>query len=351
VDHSHAHGDEELARIVGREIIDGGVASSAAVGIASHREIRSAEVLAHDVVAPAVFDLASLSKPLTAVAIARAVADGRLAFATRVGEVLPEARDLPASGCTIAELLSHRAGLPAWGALYRRDPWAERVPISLAPDEEPSLESILRRAASRVGHVGAEIYSDIGYVLLGAIVERVTGARLATLWRSLTGIGGAPRDNARTPPTEIVDWRGTVRGVVHDENAAMIERAGGSPGHAGAFATIDEVLGFALRYLDTLAGRDAMLPQKLAEQLIDPIAGGTHTLGWDLRSGASPSSGAHFGPRTFGHLGFTGTSLWIDPEAEVAIALLTNRTYPARDNARIRAARPRVHDAVWAARR
>jgi CubicO group peptidase (beta-lactamase class C family) len=198
-----------------------------------------------------------------------------------------------------------------------------------------------------VERVGDEVYSDIGYVLLGAIAERVTTARLFDRVRALTGIGGAEGDVERTPPTEVVGWRGTVRGEVHDENAAMILRAGGSPGHAGAFATVTEVLAFATRYLDALT-RGGMLPSSWAARLIEPIDGGTHSLGWDLRSGPAPSSGMHFGPRTFGHLGFTGTSLWIDPDAHVSIALLTNRTFPSRENVGIRAARPRVHDAVFA---
>ncbi len=340
--HPHAHGDQRLADIARREVLDAGVASSAAVGVATRDGVLSAEVLAADVVSPAVFDLASLTKPLTAIAVARAVADGRLELETTVGEVLTEVADLPASDRTIAELLAHRGGLPAWGALYRSDPWGVKVPASLAPDEEPALSSILRRAASTVGPRGVEVYSDIGYVLLGAIVEQVSGARLAEQWRAHTGIGDARGvDVARTPPTEIVAWRGEVRGEVHDENAMMIERAGGSPGHAGAFATIHEVLSFAVSYLAALSAGDAM-----ARKLIEPLAGGSHALGWDLRSGPAPSSGALLGPRTFGHLGFTGTSIWIDPDAGIAVALLTNRTYPSRDNVRIRAARPRVHDAV-----
>jgi len=338
-DYPHAHGDEALATILRREIVDANVASSAAVGVVSHDGIRAAEVLAPDVAYPASFDLASVTKPLTAIAIARAVADGRLSFDTKVGEVMRELAAEPAAERTIGELLSHRAGLPAWGALYRADPWAAKVPTSLPPDEEPALDAILRRAASRVGHVGEEVYSDIGYVLLGAIVERVTGERLADRWRALTGIGDTAA-HAHAPPTEDVPWRGVVRGEVHDENAAMIRLAGGSPGHAGAFATVHEVLLFASRVLDSL-DRDP-----IAARLIEPIAGGTHSLGWDLRSSDSPSSGAHFGPRTFGHLGFTGTSVWIDPDARLAVALLTNRTYPTRGNLAIRSARPRVHDAV-----
>jgi serine-type D-Ala-D-Ala carboxypeptidase len=341
--HPHAHGDRRLVDIMRREIIDADVATSAAVSVASRDGVVAAELLAADVTAEAVFDLASLTKPLTAIAIARAVADGRLSFDTTVGEVLSEVAELPAADRTIAELLAHRGGLPAWGALYRRDPWAEKIPASLAPDEDLSLAAIVARAASNVGPRGPEIYSDIGYVLLGAIADRVDGRRLADQWRAFTEIGDARGvDPSRTPPTEVIAWRGTVRGEVHDENAIMIERAGGSPGHAGAFATIHEVLQLAVRYLGWLRDGD-----ELAAKLIEPIAGGSHALGWDLRSGANPSSGAHFGPRTFGHLGFTGTSIWIDPDAELAIVLLTNRTFPTRDNVRIRAARPRVHDALF----
>lgn len=353
--HPHAHGDERLADVLRREVIDAGVASSAAVGVATRDSVVAAEVLAGDVEAPAVFDLASLTKPLTALAIARAVADGRLTLETTVAEVLTEVAELPAADRTLAELLAHRGGLPAWGALYRREPWAVKAPASLPPDEEPDRAAMLRRAASAVGARGVEVYSDIGYVLLGAIAERVGGARLAEQWREVAGIGDARGvDVARTPPTEIVAWRGEVRGEVHDENAAMLERAGGSPGHAGAFATLDEVLRFAGSYLRTLAADSARAPSAgdaMAAKLIEPIAGGTHALGWDLRSGAAPSSGTLLGPRTFGHLGFTGTSIWIDPDAELAVVLLTNRTYPSRDNVRIRAARPRVHDAVLTALR
>lgn len=341
--HPHAHGDQRLAQMLQREILDAGVATSAAVGFAQRQgeayALATAEVLAPDVQADALFDLASLTKPLTATSLLCAVADGRLSLDAGVAEVLPEVGMTPVAERTVRELLAHRGGLPAWGALYRRDPWAEKTPQSLAPEEEPSMEAILARAAAATTSSRAETYSDIGYVLLGAIAERVAAPALFPLPdRALV---------ARMPPTEVVEWRGIVRGEVHDENAAMIVRAGGRPGHAGAFATVSEVLAFAVRYLDALRGRDAFLPVELAREMIAEIAGGTHTLGWDLRSGAQPASGARFGPRTFGHLGFTGTSIWIDPDAEVAAVLLTNRTYPTRENLRIRAARPRVHDQLW----
>ena len=348
--HPHAHGDDRLARILRREILEASVATSAALGFAQRRgdrfELTTAEVLAADVEAPALFDLASLTKPLTAIALASAVADGRLTFDARIDEVLPEVRSTAVSARSVRELLAHRGGLPGWGALYRRDPWAAKAPASLAPDEEPSMAAIVARAAASATSSRAELYSDVGYVLLGEAASRLGSTPLLSLRdrpdRSLM---------ARMPPTEIVEWRGCVRGEVHDENAAMIVRAGGTPGHAGAFGSIDEVLALGARFLDALAGRDPWLPRALAEELIREVQGGTHTLGWDLRSGANPSSGLRFGPRTFGHLGFTGTSIWIDPDAEVVAVLLTNRTFPTRENVRIRAARPRVHDQLWDALR
>lgn len=333
--HPHAHGDDRLIAILREEILDAGVATSAALGVLDRGAIATAELLADDVEADALFDLASLTKPLTALSLLRAVGEGRIALEMRVDEALSEVRGTNVADRTLAELLAHRAGLPAWGALYRRDPWAVKVPSSLSPDEDVSMDRMLARAASSATPPRGEVYSDIGYVLLGAVAERVATPLIPDRDASFV---------ARMPPTEIVAWRGVVRGEVHDENAAMIVRAGHRPGHAGAFATVGEVLGVARRVLDTLHDRDALIPGELARRMIRPIPGGTHVLGWDLRSGDAPSSGALFGPRTFGHLGFTGTSVWIDPDDEKIVVLLTNRTYPSRDNVRIRAARPRVHD-------
>ena len=348
-----------LERLLRREVLEAGVATCAAVAWARLSDggglVAVGEVAEASVSMPAVYDLASLTKPVTATAIARAVAEGSLSFDDQVGALLPELATSAASSATIRQLMSHRAGLPAWGVLYREDPWGVGAPRSVAPDGSACTRSdMLRRAASRRSEEARELYSDLGYVLLGEIVTRVTGRSLAHFWAEL-GLSDAPTRRAldpavvaRMPPTELVDWRGAVRGEVHDENAAMLERAGGTPGHAGAFGSVLDVATFGLRVLRALSGHEPWLPADVAARMIEPLRGGSHTLGWDLRSGTSPSSGARFGPRTFGHLGFTGTSLWVDPDASVVAVLLTNRTWPSRDNVGIRAARPRVHDALWA---
>lgn len=348
--------DVRLDVLLQREIVDRGVAESAAVAWVRDGCVSLGEVAGPNVRSPLVFDLASVTKPLTATVIARLVAAGRLSLSSSVGEILPELSTSAVAGARIDELLAHRAGLPAWGVLYRDDPWALSAPRSVAPEGSPEMltrETMLARAASRRGPPGAEVYSDIGYVLLGEIATRALGRPLASAWAELgcadarTRRAADPNVVDHMPEAERVDWRGVVRGEVHDENAAMLERAGGSPGHAGAFGSALEVATFAMRFLAALEGDDALLPPDLARAMIEPRAGGTHTLGWDLRSGASPSSGARFGARTFGHLGFTGTSVWIDPDARAIAVLLTNRTWPTRDNLAIRAARPRVHDALW----
>ncbi|MEO7093677.1 MAG: serine hydrolase, partial [Polyangiales bacterium] len=137
----------------------------------------------------------------------------------------------------------------------------------------------------------------------------------------------------------------------HDENAFMLERAGGHPGHAGAFGTAEEVARVAMRFVDLLRSPSdhatSWIPPALAEEMIAPRPAGSHLLGWDGVTRGASSSGTRFGPRSFGHLGYTGTSVWADPDAGAVAVLLTNRTYPSRDNVGIRAARPRVHDALW----
>ena len=108
-----------------------------------------------------------------------------------------------------------------------------------------------------------------------------------------------------------------------------------------------------MKFVDLVArpaslGPSPLLPAALAREMIAPFAVGSHRLGWDGVTAGASSAGRRFGPRSFGHLGFTGTSVWADPDACVVVALLTNRTFPSRENMAIRAARPRVHDALWA---
>jgi CubicO group peptidase (beta-lactamase class C family) len=148
-------------------------------------------------------------------------------------------------------------------------------------------------------------------------------------------------------PTEVVPARGgCLRGVVHDENAWALSGHGCS-GHAGLFGTVSAVLGFGVALLEAHAGHSAWLAREALEPLIRRRPGGSLRAGFDGKSEGASSAGTSAGPDTFGHLGFTGTSLWCDPGAGIVSVLLSNRVHPTRDNARIRAARPLVHDALF----
>ena len=217
----------------------------------------------------------------------------------------------------------------------------------------------------------APVYSDLSYILAGEalVIERGAtdvGSALAELVvtplglteslgsaRSLGALGDAVRFAERVVPTEVVPWRGgEVRGLVHDENAFAL-RGAGACGHAGVFGTVRAVLSFGVATLEAITrGRGPLAIEgddDDLEWLVRPRAGGSLRAGFDGKSeGGGSTAGERAGPRTFGHLGFTGTSMWIDPDAEAVVVLLTNRVHPTRDNAAIRAARPRAHDALFA---
>jgi CubicO group peptidase (beta-lactamase class C family) len=138
-----------------------------------------------------------------------------------------------------------------------------------------------------------------------------------------------------------------VHGVVHDENAWVLAGLG-MAGHAGAFGDLWSVVGLGMAILDARSDRrDAWLTAAELAPLVRARPGGSERAGFDGRSGESPTSGRHFGPETFGHLGFTGTSLWVDPERELVGVLLTNRVYLGRGSEGIRAARPAAYDRIY----
>jgi CubicO group peptidase (beta-lactamase class C family) len=323
-----------------------------------------------------IFDLASVTKPLTALALARLERAGRLRRDEPLAAVLPELAATQSAGVPLDLLLAHRAGLDGHRPLY----------APLLSGSRPDLAEALAEAANaRRGdcpgdppHSGfPPIYSDLGYLLLGVALARRSGADLDEIVaREVTGpldlSENAGRDSAfagpsgiasarrlrsadpsfddRVAPTEDVAFRGgVVRGEVHDENAWALA-GDASAGHAGLFGDALSVARLGVAILEALAGerRGWLSPDDLAP-LVRPRPGGSLLAGFDSKSGASPSSGRRFGPATFGHLGFTGTSLWIDPEAQLVGVLLTNRVHPTRATDAIRRARPAAYDALAAA--
>jgi CubicO group peptidase (beta-lactamase class C family) len=330
---------------VARLVESSGAASECAAGWAK----RTAEDSRGAIGGRTVFDLASVTKPMTAVAFLRA----GIPRATPLGALLEEARGTPSEHVPVELFLAHRAGLLDHMPLYL--PIVGGVPID--PRETLRAAAAGRREEAKGAPPPegfAPVYSDLGYALVGEALARATGARDAgeAIERLVvaplglddelgTARGLAARGIdvvAHAAPTEEVPWRGgVVRGRVHDENAFALTGDGGS-GHAGMFGTVRAVLDFGIHVLKHLDEY---------EWLVAPRPGGTLRAGFDGKSETGSSAGSICGPRTFGHLGFTGTSMWIDPDAETVVALLTNRVHPTRSNTLIRDARPRAHDALF----
>ncbi len=306
-----------------------------------------------------IFDLASVTKPFVAAGLARLFRCELITPDTPLGVLLREAQGTASANVPLELLLAHRAGLEGHRPLY--------APLEQgrALHRFSSLaEAAGARKADCLGapeqHGFAPTYSDLGYLLLGeamsracrlpldAVVQRETAVPLGVDVRSARQWMTGPAQPLQIAPTEVIGWRGgTICGRVHDENAWAL-CGDGICGHAGLFGRAREVARFGASLLDALADRCGhwLAPQDL-DRLIRPRHGGTLRAGFDGKSDNQSSAGALCSAQAFGHLGFTGTSLWIDPEQRIVVVLLSNRVYPTRNNDAIKQARPDVHDALW----
>jgi CubicO group peptidase (beta-lactamase class C family) len=306
------------------------------------------------------FDLASVTKPFVATLLARLASQQGPAMDTPLGELLDEARGSASNDVPLELLLSHRSGLEAHRPLFQ-------VLIGRRGVDRSALfaEAADARRGDCTGPPPpdgfAPVYSDLGYLLLGEALARAHATPLDRLVEreivvplgldaapSRGWLGRDPTFPERVAPTEHVAWRGgELVGVVHDENAWALGGHGLS-GHAGLFATAGSLARFGAALVDALAGRRSRwLAADAAAELVRERPGGTLRAGFDGLSPEGSSAGGICGPSTFGHLGFTGTSLWCDPDAGAVAVLLTNRVNPTREHTAIRAARPRVHDALF----
>lgn len=322
--------------------------------------------LTHDPASPPVtpetpFDAASVTKPIVALTVARLERRGVLSRRERLADLVPEARGTASADVPLDLFLAHRAGLEAHIRLF--EPLLTGGVVARGASLAAAAD---RRRAECAGAPPAEgfapVYSDMGYLLVGAAIEARTGralddvvdeALLAPLGLT-TEIASARRwrardatFDARVAPTEEVAFRGgVVRGVVHDENAFAISGDGLS-GHAGLFATARAICRVGEAVLDALRGESDLFTPSDLEETLRRRPGGSHRAGFDGRSGAEPASGTRSSEETFGHLGFTGTSLWIDPRAGFVGVLLSNRVFPTREHIAIRKARPAAYDAMF----
>jgi len=296
-----------------------------------------------------VFDIASVTKAVAATTMAMILFErGWLKLEAPVAQLLPEFVSLSPphqrpkrEAVTVRMLLAHSSGLPAYEKLFE-----------YAHDRKQLLRAAMTTPLASAPGTRAD-YSDIGFILLGEILERIAGEPLDQFaQREIFDRLGMARTwfipplelRQQIPPTEDdrTFRKRIIQGEVNDENAWVM---GGISGHAGVFASAPDLALFAECLLN--GGTPLLKPATTAlfTRREESPHGTSRALGWDTPSQPS-SSGTQFSASSYGHLGFTGTSLWIDPKRHLSVTLLTNRTWPDRRSQRIKEIRPLVHDAI-----
>lgn len=297
-----------------------------------------------EVQADTIFDLASVTKAVATTTMAMILYErGELELEATLCHVLPQicGTDARRRDITFRMLLAHSSGLPGYVRLF--DVAKTRDALIAAALDTPLIAAPGTQA----------VYSDIGFLILGEALARIADEPLdrfcqreifGPLGMSRTGFLPPQEGRKMVPPTEDDQTfrKRIIKGEVQDENASVM---GGVAGHAGLFAPAEDVATFAHCLLN--GGRPILRPETVAlfTRPEDSPAGTSRTLGWDTPSRPS-QSGTMFSPRSFGHLGYAGTSLWIDPERQISTTLLTNRTWPDRKSQAIKEIRPAFHDAV-----
>lgn len=299
-----------------------------------------------------IFDLASLTKVVaTTPAIMLLYEQGKIELDAPLAAYIPEFGSAGKDSVTVRQILTHTSGLKPFysfeqmGLITRKEiiDFIARDSLIYEPDTDYR-------------------YSDLGMIMLAVAVERISGqsfdaflrenlyeplGMLSTGFRAAGGLGTSPE----IVPTEVdTAFRGgLVQGEVHDERAWML---GGTAGHAGLFSNAEDLARYATMFANNgeFNGRRIFLPETVAlfTTRLENTLDHTRAIGWDTKTMTGYSTaGSLFGPRSFGHTGFTGTSMWIDPDAQVFVILLTNRVYPTRSNYKISGIRPRVADVVF----
>lgn len=299
-----------------------------------------------------VFDLASLTKPLaTALAVMVLVQQNKVGLDQNLSDVLPAFKKDAKASIKIKHLLYHNSGLADYKAFYKK---IEYLPLK---ERKAALRTLLVEEPL-VHPVGSRVvYSDIGFMILEWLIEEICGKRLdhfvSEMIYNPLGLDNLFFIDLQAAPkpvvfaaTEQCHWRQQIQsGQVHDENAYV---AGGVQGHAGLFGTATDVHSLLSHLLAAYHGRPStqIFQPDMVRLFFRRSAGGDKALGFDTPSLSGSSSGRFFSHNSVGHLGFTGTSFWIDLDRSIIVILLTNRVHPTRDNEAIKAFRPVLHDAV-----
>lgn len=315
-----------------------------------------------------IFDLASLTKPIaTTTAVMLLVKDGLVDLDDPVAKLLPSFGERDKEAVTVRHLLTHSAGLKPWRGFHelliqKERKTGERV-LGTPEGREWILDRILR--SGLVHDPGeAAVYGDLDFIALGALVEEVSKQPFDAFCSErifeplgmnetrflplpVDGSSGVPEPlRRRIAATENCAWRDRILwGEVHDPNASAM---GGVAGHAGLFAPADDVMTFARAFLDGWHGRSEFFPQEWVRTFCTRQRmpeDSDWALGWDTPTKGASSSGEHFSQNSVGHLGFTGTSLWIDLDREAIVVMLTNRVHLVAKRSRFDL-RPKVHDFI-----
>jgi CubicO group peptidase (beta-lactamase class C family) len=329
------------------------------------------------------FDVASLTKVMATTSLAALLqAEGRLKLDAPVAEHLPAFAVNGKGAVTLRQLLVHSSGLPAWRPYFELAAHDElAMPAFHPPEQRPQgrplgwalvrsrrlVEQAVQEEALEAKPGQRALYCDSGFMALGWVLEAICGASLAALCRrrifdplgmadtffiddTEPEAAAALRRGRSFVATERCVHRQEINcGAVNDDNAWA---AGGVAGHAGLFSTAPDVARLGQAWLDALHGRGGLFAPAVARAFAtrdETVPGSTRAIGWDTPSAEGSSFGTRLGRGArgaIGHLGFTGTSLWLDVDRELVCVLLTNRCHPSRDNQKIRAFRPRFHDAV-----
>ena len=292
-----------------------------------------------------IFDLASVTKVVATTTAAMICYDRKLfSLDDKVIKYIPEFGVNGKENITIKNLLLHNAGLPAWKKFYGRNLKYDDVIKEIYSSE---LEY-------KTGE--KTVYSDLGIITLGKVIEKVTNKSLDKFCEDeifkpleMNTTFYNPKDSLKKlcAPTETDNyWRmKTLQGEVHDETSAMLN---GVAGHAGLFSTAEDIA----KLMSVLMNKGTYNNEQFIKQSTVELftkrysEESTRALGWDTKSDSGSSAGIYFSKNSFGHTGYTGTSIWADPDRNLFVVFLTNRVYPIRENTKIQKVRPQLHNAV-----
>ncbi|NNJ54336.1 MAG: beta-lactamase family protein [Ignavibacteriaceae bacterium] len=292
-----------------------------------------------------IYDLASLTKVLATTTATMICVDKNLFnLENKVSEYIPYFGSNEKENVTIKNLLLHNSGLPSWNIFYNKNLTEEEILYDIYNSEikfQPGTKTL---------------YSDLGMIVLGKVIEKASNKSLDEFCKEkifiplkMNNTFFNPPDSVkdRIPPTEVDNyWRmRLIKGEVHDENASLLD---GAAGHAGLFSTAEDICKLLeiIMFKGKASENQLIKKETIALFTSENKSKNERLLGWDLKSATGSSAGSKFSKDSFGHTGFTGTSIWIDPARNLFVVFLTNRVYPSRENKKILQVRPKLHDAV-----